>query len=66
MSGDDFYDKSVRVKDILGPLYERGVQNTDPETRRILDDIRTELRAIHWHLAEITGNDPEEIRKDVR
>lgn len=65
MSGDDFYDKQVRVKEILGPLFEDGVFATDPGSHRLLSDILKELRAIHWHLAEITGNDPEQIRRDA-
>jgi hypothetical protein len=78
MSGNDFYDKTTRttiIEPVVGPephpdagdgtAAQRPVDIIDRTAAQLLGEILKELRAIHWHLATITENDPDEIRRDM-
>lgn len=78
MSGNDFYDKAARstlVEPVVGsPGHpdapeqdntKRPVSTADMSTHRLLEKIYQELRAIHIHLALMTDNDVEEVRRDA-
>lgn len=78
MSGPDFFDKRTRVtvlEPVVGPESnpdaptanntQRPVGVADMSTHQLLGKILQELRAIHIHLATMTDNDPEEVRRDA-
>lgn len=67
-TGNDFFDKTVKaeVTDPRQPAGSGGAVPThDQEVIEILGKVLHELKAIHWHLATITENDPDQIRRDI-
>lgn len=77
MSGTDFYDKATRatiVSPSIGPeMHPDGEGGTDAQktlavteqgVQSLLKDILCELRAIHFHLSEMTENDMDTVRRD--
>lgn len=78
MSGDDFYDKRSRgeiIAPVAGPAphpdapeqanTQRPVSVADMSTHLVLEKIFQELRAIHIHLATMTDNGVEDVRRDA-
>jgi hypothetical protein len=62
---DDFYTGPVKVETIVDPRSEGALFVNDPTTRRLLYDILRELKCIHYHLAGMTDQEPDTIRRDI-
>lgn len=67
MTGSDFFIQQTRPQVPTTGEVDQGqeLSATDRLTHKLLGEILHELRAIHWHLAEMTENDPSQIRRDM-